>query len=65
MNPDGTFIVVEVKGPSADIGERYGHTGQSVSQGTCEYFETIINDMKECSQNEGRSMDGQTRHAAF
>ncbi|MBU7599436.1 hypothetical protein JGS22_017885 [Streptomyces sp. P38-E01] len=65
MNPDGTFIVVEAKGPSADLGERYGHTGQRVSQGTREYFETIIKDMEERSLNEAMSDDVRIREAAI
>ncbi|MBU7599434.1 hypothetical protein JGS22_017875 [Streptomyces sp. P38-E01] len=64
MNPDGTFIVVEAKGPSADLGERYGHTGQRVSQGTREYFETILKDMKKRSEEQVNSNDEQTREAA-
>ncbi|MCK1796236.1 toxin glutamine deamidase domain-containing protein [Streptomyces sp. XM4193] len=65
MNPDGTFIVVEAKGPSASLDDRYGHTGQRVSQGTREYFETIIKDMKKRSGDQMRSTDKETRGAAL
>lgn len=57
QNPDGSFVVVEAKGPHAQLGERYGHTGTRVSQGTREYFETILKEMEERSQKNMRSAD--------
>ncbi|MGX1886341.1 toxin glutamine deamidase domain-containing protein [Streptomyces sp. NPDC055287] len=40
-NKPGHYIVVEAKAPTGQLGERKGHTGQKVMQGTREYFETI------------------------
>ncbi|MFF4181958.1 hypothetical protein ACFYZ9_02100 [Streptomyces sp. NPDC001691] len=43
---DGRYVVVEAKGSEkAQLGVRKGHTGQRVTQGTREYFETILNEM--------------------
>ncbi|MBC3987369.1 hypothetical protein H8N00_00255 [Streptomyces sp. AC563] len=46
-NPDGRYIVVEAKGSkSADLGYRKSHTGRLVTQGTREYFDTIVQEMR-------------------
>jgi hypothetical protein len=41
------YLVVEAKGPSADLGDRRGWSGRQVMQGTREYFETILGKMEE------------------
>ncbi len=44
---DGHYVVVEAKGsPKAELGHRQGLTGRSVKQGTREYFETILKEMR-------------------
>ncbi|QIY94517.1 hypothetical protein HEP87_11435 [Streptomyces sp. S1D4-11] len=43
---DGRYVVVEAKGSEkASLGVRKGHTGKLVTQGTREYFETILKEM--------------------
>ncbi|WP_406839345.1 hypothetical protein ACICHK_30365 [Streptomyces sp. AHU1] len=45
---DGRYVVVEAKGSErAGLGVRKGHSGQLVTQGTREYFETIVQKMKD------------------
>ncbi|WP_328355569.1 toxin glutamine deamidase domain-containing protein [Streptomyces sp. NBC_00445] len=46
-NKPGHYIVVEAKAPTGQLGERNGHTGKKVMQGTREYFETINMLMRE------------------
>ncbi|MGQ4329792.1 hypothetical protein [Streptomyces hayashii] len=44
---DGRYVVVEAKGSTrADLGVRKGHSGRLVTQGTREYFETILKEME-------------------
>ncbi|WP_225628656.1 hypothetical protein [Streptomyces werraensis] len=45
--PDGRYVVVEAKGSTkAVLGVRKGHSGRLVTQGTREYFETILKEME-------------------
>ncbi|MFI9806672.1 hypothetical protein ACIHEJ_20320 [Streptomyces sp. NPDC052301] len=45
--PDGRYVVVEAKGSTkARLGVRKGHSGRLVTQGSREYFETILAEMK-------------------
>ncbi|MFF1765775.1 hypothetical protein [Streptomyces sp. NPDC058249] len=51
---DGRYVVVEAKGSEkASLGVRKGHSGQLVTQGTREYFETIVQKMKERARQNG------------
>lgn len=43
--PDGRFVVIEAKGPSADLGSRIDLSGKRSQQGTREYFESIVDNM--------------------
>ncbi|MER6619591.1 hypothetical protein [Streptomyces sp. NPDC000931] len=44
---DGRYVVVEAKGSTrASLGVRKGHSGRLVTQGTKEYFETILKEME-------------------
>ncbi|MCQ9135451.1 hypothetical protein [Streptomyces hilarionis] len=44
---DGRYVVVEAKGSTtANLGVRKGHSGRLVTQGTREYFETILKEME-------------------
>lgn len=44
---DGRYVVVEAKGSTkATLGVRKGHSGRLVTQGTKEYFETILKEME-------------------
>ncbi|MFF1543951.1 hypothetical protein [Streptomyces sp. NPDC058291] len=44
---DGRYVVVEAKGSTkADLGVRKGHSGRLVTQGTREYFQTILDQME-------------------
>ncbi len=44
---DGRYVVVEAKGSTtAALGTRKGHSGRLVTQGTREYFETILDQME-------------------
>ncbi|MFI8306795.1 hypothetical protein ACIF80_25820 [Streptomyces sp. NPDC085927] len=44
---DGRYVVVEAKGSTrASLGTRKGHSGRLVTQGTKEYFETILKEME-------------------
>ncbi|MFC8367113.1 hypothetical protein ACFUIT_03835 [Streptomyces sp. NPDC057239] len=54
--PDGRYVVVEAKGSTtASLGVRKGHSGRLVTQGTKEYFETILQEMeKRAERNERR-----------
>ncbi|MDK1472967.1 hypothetical protein QNO07_05905 [Streptomyces sp. 549] len=45
--PDGRYVVVEAKGSTkAQLGDRNGLNGRRVMQGTREYFETILQEMR-------------------
>lgn len=45
--PDGRYVVVEAKGSTrASLGVRKGHSGRLVTQGTREYFKTILKEME-------------------
>ncbi|MFI2911377.1 hypothetical protein ACG2OD_24525 [Streptomyces sp. PDY-4] len=47
---DGRYVVVEAKGSTtASLGTRKGHSGRLVTQGTKEYFETILKEMEKRS----------------
>ncbi|MFD5519786.1 hypothetical protein [Streptomyces sp. NPDC127066] len=51
---DGRYVVVEAKGSErAGLGVRKGHSGQLVTQGTREYFETIVQKMKDRARKNG------------
>ncbi|MFI9614316.1 hypothetical protein ACIHCM_22085 [Streptomyces sp. NPDC052023] len=56
--PDGRYVVVEAKGSlRAPLGVRKGHSGRLVTQGTREYFETILHEMRErASRYEDRGL---------
>ncbi|WND37493.1 hypothetical protein RI578_25815 [Streptomyces sp. BB1-1-1] len=44
---DGRYVVVEAKGSTtASLGTRKGHSGRLVTQGTREYFQTILDQME-------------------
>ncbi|MBT3151117.1 hypothetical protein HTV45_09485 [Streptomyces sp. CHD11] len=53
---DGRYVVVEAKGSTtAALGTRKGHSGRLVTQGTKEYFETILQEMnKRAERSEKR-----------
>ncbi|MFC7991864.1 hypothetical protein ACFUV2_21395 [Streptomyces pilosus] len=55
---DGRYVVVEAKGSTtASLGTRKGHSGRLVTQGTKEYFETILNEMeKRAQRNENKGL---------
>ncbi|MFI1536456.1 hypothetical protein [Streptomyces anandii] len=45
--PDGRYVVVEAKGSmQAKLGVRKGRSGRLVTQGTREYFETVLDEME-------------------
>ncbi|GHH37281.1 hypothetical protein [Streptomyces candidus] len=47
VDQNGNFVVAEAKGSTgASLGDRIGHSGKRVEQGTREYFETILDEMK-------------------
>ncbi|WP_328552857.1 hypothetical protein [Streptomyces sp. NBC_00358] len=51
---DGRYVVVEAKGSErAGLGVRKGHSGHLVTQGTREYFETIVQKMKDRARLNG------------
>ncbi|MYR44780.1 hypothetical protein [Streptomyces sp. SID5910] len=54
--PEGRYVVVEAKGSTkASLGVRKGHSGRLVTQGTKEYFETILDEMESrANRNERR-----------
>ncbi|MFE3187317.1 hypothetical protein ACFXKR_41830, partial [Streptomyces violascens] len=61
---DGRYVVVEAKGSErAQLGVRKGHTGQRVTQGTREYFETILNEMDKRAQKAGNTPAGKAEKA--
>lgn len=43
---DGRIIIVEAKGPNADLGARRDLNGDLVQQGTREYMESILDNMR-------------------
>ncbi|WP_327191044.1 hypothetical protein [Streptomyces xinghaiensis] len=49
---DGSYVVVEAKGPSAQLGDRRGLSGRQVMQGTREYFESILAQMDKRGVND-------------
>ncbi|WP_432175181.1 hypothetical protein [Streptomyces sp. Tue6028] len=55
---DGRYVVVEAKGsPRAKLGIRKGHSGRLVTQGTREYFQTILDEMeKRADRNENKGL---------
>ncbi|MFE6591271.1 hypothetical protein [Streptomyces sp. NPDC057781] len=55
---DGRYVVVEAKGSTtASLGTRKGHSGRLVTQGTKEYFETILEEMKKrADRNEKKGL---------
>ncbi|MDJ0345624.1 hypothetical protein QMK19_25865 [Streptomyces sp. H10-C2] len=61
---DGRYVVVEAKGSEkAQLGTRKGHTGQRVTQGTPEYFETILNEMDKRADKAKRTPEGRAEKA--
>ncbi|QDI70987.1 hypothetical protein CD934_21560 [Streptomyces calvus] len=56
--PDGRYVVVEAKGSTkASLGVRKGHSGRLVTQGTREYFETILAEMeRRAKRNENKGL---------
>ncbi|MFD5007251.1 hypothetical protein ACFWMV_30655 [Streptomyces mutabilis] len=55
---DGRYVVVEAKGSTtARLGVRKGHSGRLVTQGTREYFDTILQEMRaRASRNENKGL---------
>ncbi|MGP3735783.1 hypothetical protein ACTWJ9_21760 [Streptomyces sp. GDS52] len=55
---DGRYVVVEAKGSTtAPLGVRKGHSNRLVTQGTKEYFETILKEMeKRANRNERKGV---------
>ncbi|MFF2629575.1 toxin glutamine deamidase domain-containing protein, partial [Kitasatospora griseola] len=43
--PDGSFVVVEAKAPTASLGDRRGPDGRQVMQGHPDYFRAILGEM--------------------
>ncbi|MEU0671799.1 hypothetical protein ABZ330_02715 [Streptomyces sp. NPDC006172] len=60
---DGRYVVVEAKGSTkAALGVRKGHSGRLVTQGTKEYFETILDEMeKRAARNKRNGFLDQAR----
>ncbi|MEU1697975.1 hypothetical protein [Streptomyces pseudogriseolus] len=56
--PDGRYVVVEAKGSTkAALGVRKGYSGRLVTQGTSEYFKTILNEMeRRATRNERKGL---------
>jgi hypothetical protein len=56
---DGRYVVVEAKGSEkANLGVRKGHSGRLVTQGTREYFETVIKEMEKRAARTGNRAEG-------
>ncbi|WP_067695665.1 toxin glutamine deamidase domain-containing protein [Nocardia jejuensis] len=55
--PDGTYVVVEAKGPSAELGACTLPNGQRVQQGRLDYFEAILDAMEERGQEQNNGED--------
>lgn len=61
---DGRYVVVEAKGSErVSLGTRMGHTGQRVTQGTREYFETILNEMDKRAEKASGTPAGDAEQA--
>lgn len=60
---DGRYVVVEAKGSlKAQLGVRKGHSGRLVTQGTREYFETILLEMeKRATRNRKKGLIEQAK----
>ncbi len=55
--PDGTIIVVEAKGPSAELGACTLPNGQTVQQGRRDYFESVLDAMTGRGERLGNGED--------
>ncbi|MGX1312270.1 hypothetical protein RKD24_002389 [Streptomyces calvus] len=61
---DGRYVVVEAKGSTtAALGVRKGHSGRLVTQGTKEYFETILKEMEKRAERRTKSGDVEAARA--
>ncbi|MET9365440.1 hypothetical protein ABZX93_31630 [Streptomyces sp. NPDC006632] len=61
---DGRYVVVEAKGSTtASLGTRKGLTGRRVTQGTREYFETILAEMEKRASKANGSPAGKAEAA--
>ncbi|MFC3262151.1 hypothetical protein ACFOR8_25660, partial [Streptomyces xanthochromogenes] len=61
---DGRYLVVEAKGSkTASLGTRKGLTGRRVTQGTREYFETILKEMDKRAKKAKGSPQGRAEAA--
>ncbi|CAL9558107.1 hypothetical protein [Streptomyces sp. Tu 3180] len=55
---DGRYVVVEAKGSTtASLGVRKGHSGRLVTQGTREYFRTILDQMQTRAERNERKAE--------
>ena len=54
--PDGRIVVIEAKGPSADLGARKDLTGEMSQQGSRPYFETIVDRMRKGADADQRGI---------